>query len=133
MIAPEDRARIAARYPQRRRSNPIIIAAAVLATVLGLVWLAWTSLFHASPAIAGAVNWFSITSDDSAEAILTVQRNSVEVTGVCTVIAQAVTFERVGEIEVSIGAGQDLLSDHPIRIKTLKRATSVSVTQCRPT
>lgn len=129
----EDRARIASRYPRRKRSTPIVIAAGTLATALGLVWLAWASLFHANPAIVGAVNWFSIASDDGVDAIVTVQRNSAEVTGVCTVIAQAVTFERVGETEVRIGAGEDLLSDHAIHIKTLKRATSVSVAQCRPT
>ncbi|MDO4717224.1 MAG: DUF4307 domain-containing protein [Propionibacteriaceae bacterium] len=132
MRTPEDQARIAARYPQRRGSSGIIIAVGAVVTVAGLAWLAWTSLFHANPPIVGAVNWFSITSDDFSDAVLTVQRNSAEVTGVCTVIAQAVTFERVGEIEVNIPAGKELLSDHKIRLKTLKRATSVSVTGCRP-
>lgn len=109
-----------------------MIAVSIMMATVGLVWLMWASLFHANPAITGAVNQFSVTSDEEVEAVLTVQRNSAEVAGVCTVIAQAVTFERVGELDVQIKTGKPLLSKHPLRLKTLKRATSVSVTSCRP-
>lgn len=132
VITPEDQARIAARYPRSSVTTRVAIGCGVLATVLGMVWLAWAGLFHANPAIAARVSAFTITSDNVAEAVVTVQRNSADVTGRCTIIAQAVSFERVGELTLDIKAGEPTLRDHPVSIKTLKRATSVSVEGCTP-
>ena len=133
MSTPEDKARIAARYPKRRASSIGIVIVGLALTVFGIVWLLWTSLFHANPAIVGAVQAYEVTSDDAATALVKVQRNAADVTGTCTVIAQAVSFERVGELDVHVPAGEQLLTEQHITIRTVKRATSVSVLECRPT
>lgn len=127
----EDQARIGARYPKTGVTTWLIVGCALVATIAGAAWLIWTSLFHANPALVAQVESFVITSSGEASATIKTQRNSVEVAGTCTIVAQAVTFERVGELEIAIPSGGTLLSEHPVTIKTLKRATSVSVEGCR--
>lgn len=128
--SPDDIARIAARYPKRRRSTPLIVGVAALLTVLGLVWMVWAGLDYANPKLAAMVESFEIASDDEVTATLRVQRDTPEVAGTCLIIAQAVSYQRVGELTIEVPPSTEALTEQKISIKTVQRATSVSVASC---
>ena len=61
---------------------------------------------------------------------LVVQRSDPSVPATCSLFAQAVNYEYVGELDVVIPAGTETLTKVDLTMKTLKKATSVSVERC---
>lgn len=122
-------ARTAARYPRRTRRPLLIVVVAVVAAI-GIGWLLWAAYEHARPAVSGDVHVFSIDSDQSVSFTLTVQRRDPSVPASCRVIAQAKNFETVGEKTISVPGARTSVVDVPQRMKTIRQATSVSVSQC---
>lgn len=108
----------------------MLIGVGVLLTILGLVWLAWAGLDYANPKLVAMVESFEITSDEEVTATLRVQRDHPEVAGTCQIIAQAVSYQRVGELTIEVPASTQALTEQEISIKTVQRATSVSVVSC---
>lgn len=127
-----DADRIAERYPKRGIGTPAVVAIGLIATALGIVWLVWAANHHANPTVAGQVTGFTVVSDSRATAKVTVQRGDTSRPGQCLVIAQARSFERVAEVTLDVPAGGAELTTFDVEMKTLKRATSVSVDHCRP-
>ncbi len=126
---PEEEARIAARYPARRRWTGWVLGA--LAVVLIGGWTLWAGLSQARPQIAGQVQSFEVTSDTDVRVVLRVDRADPSIPGVCTVITQAVNYQQVGEVEVQVPPGDTRLLDVPINVRTIARATSASLKGCR--
>ena len=126
---PEESARIAARYPRRRRW-PFVTLGVVLGVLLGS-WTLWTAVWHANPAVSAQVLSFQVTSDSEVTLVLHVDRPDPSVVGVCTVIAQSVNYQQVGELDVRIPAGSQRLTDVDVVLKTISRATSASLQRCR--
>lgn len=121
--------RTATRYPRRTRRPLLIVVVAVVAAI-GLGWLVWAAYFHARPAVGGDVHVFSIESNQKVSFTLTVQRRDPSVPVSCRVIAQAENFETVGEKTVSVPGAKASVVDVDQQMRTIRRATSVSVSQC---
>lgn len=126
-----EQARIAARYPNRG-SRRLALAVTLLLATAGLIWVVWTGLYHALPPVSGRVSSFQVMSDEEVRLVLTVDRPDPSVPATCTVIAQAVSFERVGQLDVKVPSSDVALADIPVVIRTLSRATSVSLLSCSP-
>ena len=129
-MSEEDRARIAARYPRR---SPMDVAVTVVAGVavlaaIGIVILA--GLDRADPPVVAMVRQFDVTSPQEIAVAIVVQRSNPSQAATCSLFAQAVSFERVGELVVDIPPGTEELTRVELTIKTLKEATSVSVERC---
>lgn len=120
----------AVRYPRRTRRNPLLIAAIAVVAAIGLGWLIWAAYEQSNPAVAGDVHIFTIPSAQKVTFTLTIQRRDPSVPVSCTVIAQASDFETVGQKTFSFPGATTSLVDFPEQLKTIRQATSVSVSQC---
>ncbi|WP_152360270.1 DUF4307 domain-containing protein [Microlunatus speluncae] len=123
--------RIRNRYPRSRIPRPLVIALVGIVALAGLGWLIWVATINSQPAVSGQLAGFRVVSDAATEVTLTVDRPDPSVAAQCLVIAQAIDYERVGEIEVVVPPSQHQLVDLPVTIKTLRRAISASVDSCR--
>lgn len=125
-----DAERLARRYPRPAVPRWAWIPLAAVLAVVGGAWLLWTALYGANPAVAGRVSSFDVVSDHQVNVTLTVQRPDPSVPAVCTVIAQAVSYETVGQLPVEVAPSGRELQDITVQVKTLKRATSASLEGC---
>ncbi len=123
--------RIRNRYPRSRLPRPVVVALVGVLALAGLGWLIWTATVHSQPAVSGQLAGFRVVSNAATEVTLTVERPDPSVAARCLVIAQAIDFERVGEVEVAVPPSAHQLVDLPVTIKTLRRAISASVDSCR--
>ncbi len=125
---PEERARIAARYPKPRRW-PLVTFGVVFALLLGS-WTLWTAVWHANPAVSAEVLSFTVVSDSEVQVVLHVDRPDPSIAGVCTVITQSENYQQVGELDAQIAPGTERLTDITLTIRTISRATSASLQSC---
>lgn len=123
-------ARTAVRYPRPTRRRPLLIAVVAVVAAIGLGWLIWAAYEHANPEVSGAIHVFSIPSAQKVTFTLTVQRRDPSVPVSCAVIAQASNFETVGQKTISLPGATSQLVDLQEELKTIRQATSVSVSQC---
>jgi hypothetical protein len=126
---PEERARIAARYPRPRRW-PAVALGVVFALLLGS-WTLWTAVWHSNPPVSAQVLSFAVVSDSQVQVVLHVDRPDPSVVGICTVITQSENYQQVGELDAEIPAGTARLTDVTVTVRTISRATSASLQGCR--
>ena len=124
-------ARLARRYPPPRVPRRAVVGLVAAGTALGLAWLIWAALSHATPAVSAQVSAFDVVSDTTIAVTVTVQRKDPAVPAICRVIAQAPDFQPVAEQEVAVPASSVALADIDLELTTLRRATSASVSGCR--
>jgi hypothetical protein len=122
--------RLRRRYPPPRVPRPVLVGLVVLASAVGMAWLIWAALTHATPAVSAQVSSFEITSDTSIKVTMTVQRSDPSVPATCRVIAQSTDFQPVAEQEVAVQPSAVKLADIKLELTTLRRATSASVSGC---
>lgn len=132
-MSDEDRARIAARYPTRRAVDVLVAVVAVVALLGGLAIVVQAGLVRANPPVEAMVRQFDVTSAEEIAVTLVVQRSDPSLPATCSLFAQAVNYEYVGELDLPIPPGTEKLTKVDLTMKTLKRATSVSVERCEIT
>lgn len=110
------------------RSSPLrrrVVAALVAVVVVGFVgWLAWATLFHASPAVDSDLTGYAIVDDGAASAVVVVSLED-DVVASCTLRAFAEDHSTVGELAFRPVAGRN-----EVTVRTERRATSVSLLGC---
>lgn len=126
----EDRARIAARYPARRPLDILVAVVAMAALIAGISMVVVSGAQRANPPVAAMVRQFDVLSPQEIAVTLVVQRTDPSQAATCTLSAQAVSFEYVGELDVDIPPDTETLTRVSLTMKTLKKATSVSVERC---
>ena len=126
----EDRARIAARYPSRRPIDVLVFAVAAVALLGAVAVVVIAGVQRANPPVAAMVRQFEVTSPQEVAVTLVIQRTDPGDAVTCSLFAQAVSFEYVGERDVTIPPGTETLTRFDTTINTLKEATSVSVESC---
>lgn len=104
--------------------------AILLLAVIGVGWVVWVGVDHATPQVSGRLDTYEIVDDTKAHFRLRVERTDVTATANCRVIAQSENFERVGELMVVVGPDQPELVVVDETIKTFRRAVSVSLDGC---
>ena len=108
----------------------MLVGLVALGTAVGMTWLIWAALVHATPAVSAQVSAFDVTSDTSIKVTMTVQRSDPGVRATCRVIAQSPDFQPVAEQEVEVEPSRFELADIELVLTTLRRATSASVSGC---
>ena len=127
-----DAQRIARRYPPSRTPKWLWIVVAVLMAGIGGTWLLWSAFAGANPPISAKIVSWTVTSDQTMDVLVTTQRPDPARPAVCTITAQAESYETVGQYDIELGPGTEELEDHAIEIRTFKRPTSVKVLSCVP-
>ena len=128
-----DAERIARRYPARRSPLADWRLWAVLLGVIGLGWIGWVAVDGAVPPVSARVDAFRVVSDTEIEVTVALEREDVSRGARCLVFAQAVSYERVGELEFTVAAGGEHHTRQTVVVRTFKRGTSADVEGCRPT
>ena len=126
-----DEERIRQRYPGRSPVDVAIGVVAGLAVLAAIVLVVITGLQRSNPPVAGMVRGFDVQSPTLTVADIVIQRKDPAQAAECFVFAQAVTFERVGELVVKIPPGSEVLTSMDVPIATIKEATSISLENCR--
>lgn len=127
-----DADRIARRYPASRTPRWLWIVLAVGLGLVGGTWMVWSALYGSNPPLSAKIVAWTVTSDSAMDVTVTTQRPDPGRPGVCTLTAQAESYETVGQFALELAPGTQVLEDHDLVIKTFKRATSVRIESCVP-
>jgi hypothetical protein len=122
--------RLRLRYPPPRVPRRLVVALVAVGAAVGLVWLVWAALFHATPAVAGQMSGFRVVSDTEILVTLTVDRRDPAQPVTCLVLAQGEDFEPVGEQQVQVPGATAPVVNTEVRLVTLRRAMTASVKGC---
>ncbi len=116
---------LAARYgapsPARRRTLLLGVGAVVL---LFGGWLAWTTLFHATPAVSSEIGGWEVVDDGTVDVTVSVALED-GVTASCALRAYAEDHSTVGEV-----AFEPVDGTNRVEVRTERRATSVTLLGC---
>ncbi len=129
---PDAAARLARRYPPPARSRWWIAVAIVLA-IAGVAWLVWAGVHGAVLTVTARVDAFTVRSDSQIDVTVTIERPNPSQGAVCQLYAQAITYDRVGELSVTVPAGGQTLTRLEIPLRTFKRATTAVIDSCHVT
>ena len=129
-MSDEDRARIAARYPKRNAIDVLVTVVASVAVLAAIGIIIFAGVQRSDPPVVAMVRQFEVTSPQEISVAIVVQRSDPAQAATCSMFAQAVSYERVGELEVAIPPGTEELTRVELTMRTLKEATSVSVERC---
>lgn len=105
-----------------------VVVSVALAAALALVVVG--GLQRANPPVVAMVRQFDVTSPQEIDVTIVVQRTDPGRAATCSLFAQAVSYEYVGELDVAVPPGTETLTTVNLTMKTLKQATSVSVERC---
>ena len=122
--------RLRLRYPPPRVPRPLLVALVAVVAAAGLVWLIWAALFHATPAVASQMSGFRVVSDTEIVVTLTVDRRDPAQPVSCRVVAQDKDFAPVGEQQVEVPGATARVVNTEVRLVTLRRAVTATVTGC---
>jgi hypothetical protein len=122
--------RLRRRYPPPRVPRPVVVGAVAVGAVVGLAWLVWAALFHATPAVAGQMSGFRIVSDTEIVVTLTVDRRDPAQPVTCRVQALGQDYGSVGEQRVQVPGTVAPVVNTQVKLVTLRRAMTASVEDC---
>ena len=122
--------RLRLRYPPPRVPRPLLLALVAVGAVVGLAWLVWAALFHATPAVASQMSGFRVVSDTEIVVTVTIDRRDPSQPVSCLVLAQGEDFAPVGEQQVDVPGTAARVVDTEVRLVTLRRAITASVQGC---
>jgi uncharacterized protein DUF4307 len=123
--------RLRLRYPPPRVPRRVVVTLVAVGTALGLAWLIWAALFHATPAVAGQMSGFEVVSDTEIVVTLTVDRRDPAQPVSCRVMAQGEDLGPVGEQQVDVPGAEARVVNTQVRLVTVRRALTAMVQDCR--
>lgn len=103
---------------------------AIILGIIGIIWIFWAGLFHATPEFRTTLISFSITSDEEVSIRYSVQRNDPSTPATCTLQARDFDKNIVGEIEDEITPGRSSF-ERETSIPTRSAAVTATVARCR--
>jgi hypothetical protein len=123
--------RLRLRYPPPRVPRPVLVVLVAAGAALGLGWLIWAALFHATPAVVGQMSGFRVVSDTEIVVTLTVDRRDPAQPVSCRVLAQGEDLKPVGEQQVQVPGAEARVVNTQVRLVTLRRALTATVPDCQ--
>ena len=106
------------------------IAIALITALVGVGWITWAGLYHSNPQIRVQLISFTVDSDRAVSVRYFVDRNSADVTSICTVIARDFYKDIVGQIDVEVPAGKEKVELFSV-VPTRSQAVNADVSTCR--
>ena len=126
-----DEERLARRYPKRSPLDYLLFGGLGIGVVGAIVIAVLSGLQQSDPPVVAMVRNFEVSSPTEVQVELVVQRTDPTQSAQCSVFAQAVSFEEVGETVVDIPGGDEWLEPFEFTLATVKEATAVDVEGCR--
>lgn len=120
-LSPADAERIAQRYPRSKRRWPLIVVP--LAALL-VIWTTWAGLNHANTGITGELQGYVVVSDSQVDVTINIYRPTPSKPATCLVIAQALSGQVVGQVELDVPAS----TERNIQVKTTVRTVDEAIT-----
>ena len=115
---------LADRYGQSRNYTWLV---AILVSIIGISWLIWAALFHATPEIKTQVISYNATSAKEIELKFQVTRKDDSKLFTCTLTGTDINHFVVGEIQRKIQPGERLIT---VSIPTRSTAAFAKVVRC---
>ena len=106
------------------------IAIALITAIVGVGWITWAGLYHSNPQIRVQLISFTVDSDRAVSVRYFVDRNSVDATSICTVIARDFYKDIVGQIDIEVPAGKEKVELVSV-VPTRSLAVNGDVSSCR--
>jgi hypothetical protein len=119
---------MADRYgPPARWRRRAVVAGSGLVGVLGLSWLVWSTVLHATPAVSSEVVGWEIVDDHAVTVSIdvNVRGDAADLEATCRVRATAADHTVVGEATFVPEEGRN-----EVEVRTERRATSVESVGC---
>lgn len=123
--------RLRQRYPRPRLPRPVRVGIVALVATAGLGWLIWAAAIQSNPAVGAQVSGYQVLSDDRIAVTVIVDRPDPSRAATCRVFAQAADFSTVAEQTITVPSGTAALTSVNLELKTLRRATTADVKDCR--
>jgi len=102
---------------------------AIILGAIGIIWIFWAGLFHASPEFRTTLISFSVKSNEEISIRYSVQRNDSSTPAICTLQARDIDKNIVGEIEDEITPGRASF-ERETSIPTRSAAVTATVARC---
>jgi hypothetical protein len=102
----------------------VLVGAVAVVAAVFLGWLAWTAVFHATPAVESELTSYDVVDDGSASAVVIVSLAD-DVVASCRIRAFADDHTTVGEVAFEPVDGRN-----EVTLRTERRATSVTLLGC---
>ena len=116
------------RYGLRKKRSWVGVA--LITAIVGVGWITWAGLYHSNPEIRVQLISFTVDSDREVSVRYFVERDSVEATSICTVIARDFYKDIVGQIDVEIPSGKEKVELVSV-VPTRSLAVNADVSSCR--
>jgi hypothetical protein len=104
---------------------------AVFMAIAGIGWLTWAGLHHSNPPIRVQLISFTVDSDRETSIRYSVDRNGVDSSIICTLIARDYYKNIVGQLDEEVPAGQGKV-ELRTSVATRIEAVNADVLGCRP-
>jgi Domain of unknown function (DUF4307) len=116
------------RYGLRKKRSWVGVA--LITAVVGVGWITWAGLYHSNPEIRVQLISFTVDSDREVSVRYFVERDSAEAVSICTVIARDFYKDIVGQIDVEIPSGKEMVELVSV-VPTRSLAVNADVSTCR--
>ena len=119
------------RYGFKQRSRWRVLA--ILITAIALPWLLWSAWFHSNPAIRTSTIKYATIDDRKISLSFELTRRSGQSELVCTLIAEDIERNVVGELDLRVAAAakpEKRIEILTVEIPTRLRAVHAKVERC---
>lgn len=125
-----DEERIARRYPKRSVGDYLIYGGLAVGIGVAMVLTVISAWHHSTPPVEAMVRSFTVDSPSQVTVELVVQRSDPSKPAQCKLIAQADSYEEVGETTVDVPAAGDKLKAYTFTVATVKEPVAVDQRGC---
>ena len=125
-----DEERIARRYPKRSIGDYLLYGGLAVGIGVAMVLTVISAWHNSTPPVEAMVRSFSVDSPSHATVELVVQRSDPSKPAQCKLVAQAESYEEVGETTVDVPAAGDKLKAYTFTVATVKKPVAVDQRGC---
>lgn len=125
-----DEERIARRYPKRSVADYLLFGGLAVGIGIAMVLTVISAWHNSAPPAVAMVRSFAVDSPTQATVELVVQRTDPSTAAQCKLVAQADSYEEVGETMVDVPPSPEKIAAYSFSVKTVKKAVAVDERGC---
>lgn len=125
-----DEERIARRYPKRSLADYLLFGGLAVGIGIAMVLTVISAWHNSAPPAVAMVRSFTVDSPTQATVELVVQRTDPSKAAKCKLVAQADSYEEVGETTVDVPPSPEKIAAYSFSVKTVKEPVAVDERGC---
>lgn len=125
-----DEERIARRYPKRSLWDYLLYGGLAVSIGIAMVLTVISALSHSAPPAESMVRSFTVDSPTQITVELVVQRTDPSKEAQCKLVAQADSYEEVGEATVTVPPDSEKIKAYMFTVKTVKEPVAINQRGC---